>query len=236
MGQERILIRHGLWSTVYREGDMFIKKYNYYLPDAVNRESKASKAAELAGIRTPHCRFIRKNDKSIESVFDFYELTPIHDISFLKHPDTFKEMQRMLNIMPDVKWKENDDYWNRLMLPDFLNALTYLNLDVSRYESMLRRLSCQQFIHGDFGIENIGISNNHLIVYDFQHGSWGPKNWDKAYLFASFIYNSDFELIMGKQEQELTAIISAIRLGRAIRKHSTLIKERKDIFISWKQR
>ena len=55
-------------------------------------------------------------------------------------------------------------------------------------------------------------------------------------LFASFIYNSDFELIMGKQEQELTEIISAIRLGRAIRKHSTLIKERKDIFISWKQR
>ena len=122
------------------------------------------------------------------------------------------------------------------MLPDFLNALTYLNLDISRYEGMLKRQSCQQFIHGDFGIENIGISNNHLIVYDFQHGSWGPKNWDKAYLFASFIYNSDFELIMGKQEQELTEIISAIRLGRAIRKHSTLIKERKDIFISWKQR
>ena len=74
---EKKLIKKGLWSTCYRQGETFVKRYNYYIPEAAFREANASEAAEKAKLLTPHHHNIYKTDDVLENSFDFYEMCPI---------------------------------------------------------------------------------------------------------------------------------------------------------------
>ena len=226
------VLRLGRWSCAYRKGANMIKRYNYYLPEAAKRESLASQAAFSAGINTP--KFIQTIDDgaSIANVFEYMDLTAINTSWFDFDEKLFSGINNILNFLPNVHWREDDNYWKESLLIEFKDALRYLKIDINKYTFLLDGLIPEVFIHGDFTCDNLGLSSTKgLVVFDFQHGCLGPKGWDKAYIASTMHYNKCiFEL--NEQEKQIAETISAIRYGRAIRKNDD-IQRRKALFVSW---
>lgn len=231
--RKEIMIRDGRWSTTFKRGNKFLKKYKYHVPDAAKREAKASNAARLKGILTP-THLITKTDCYIVNVFEYVEIHPIDVVAIYNNVNFWCKISSIISELQQVEWQHDDNYWNSHLIPEFKNAISHIDIDYKRYYDFLETLQPKVFIHGDFTFDNIGITNNDLILFDFQHGCLGPVGWDKAYLAATMIFTK-CKLKLNPEEEKMAEIIAAIRYGRAIRKKND-INNRKIIFNSWKKR
>lgn len=226
------IIRKGRWSTAFRNGRCFIKKYKYYIPDKAQREAIASKAAYSFGINTP--LFIKTKDdgKTITNTFEYIEMEPLEQIFKNNIKNFYTLLCNLLNSLSNVPWDVNDNYWRNSLIPEFKDALSYLDVDTEKYIYILDELVPEVFIHGDFTSDNLGYSmEGKLVVFDFQHGCLGPKGWDKYYFSATMLYDKCF-FDFNDNEKSITELISAIRYGRSRRKNED-VEHRKEIFMSW---
>ncbi len=230
------LLNKGLWSTTFKEETFFVKRYNFYIPEAAMREAKASVAAEKAGVRTPHFYYTNNNGKVLENIFDYWILSSNDYKQKESSIKIYNEITNITEALRNVSWDSKDQYWTLHLIPDFQDSLSYLKIKVSQYLNIITHLQCNVFIHGDLSTDNISLNKNKLVVYDFQHGSFGPEGWDKAYFFASLVYNPSFKDFLNENEEILAEVISAIRWGRSIRKSSNLEGQRKKICMSWIKR
>ncbi len=231
------LLHKGRWSSTYRKGDILLKRYNYYEPEAAKREAKASLAASTIGIRTPqHIKTIIDN-KTITNMFEFYKLTTIDVMDIFDSQEMLNDITDLLEELQHVKWNTKDDYWYTSLLPEFKDSISRLCVDSHNYFKFIDILRPNTFIHGDFTCDNFALDEKgHLIIYDFQHGCLGPKGWDKAYLASTMFYDK-CPLILNKEEMYTAEIIAAIRLGRAIRKEIMAdIELRTNLLKTWKER
>ena len=117
---------------------------------------------------------------------------------------------------------------------EFDYEFSFLNFNTQKYSDFIHSLIPSVFIHGDCSIYNMGLLDNHLVIFDFQHGSLGPEGWDKAYFMATNYKNSISNHYLSDREQRMAELIAAIRLGRAIKKNLKEIPIRRDIYESWK--
>lgn len=236
MIEDEKFIRESNWSCALKSGSLLIKRFKYYVPQAAHREAMASEAALLNGINTP--RFLRTNDDGIvlENVYEYHCFSSILDPMIIVENDGLLcQLIRLIQLLNNVNWRCTDTYWKNFLIGEFSDAMSYVQEDCRCYIAYINKLIPECFIHGDFTIQNLGLENGGLIVYDFQHGALGPKGWDKAY-FASTIHPkfiSHMHLIA--EECMMAEVIAAIRLGRSIRKKSNDISERNELFQLWKR-
>ena len=71
-----------------------------------------------------------------------------------------------------------------------------------------------------------------FAVFDFQHACFGPHNWDLAYLIASCMEKTQLNIQLPEDIEKMIKLVSAIRVGRAIRKGSSELNTRLRIFNS----
>ena len=227
------LIRAGKWSSTYKEGELLIKKYNYsYLP-AIKREARATSLARDYGLNTPSFKGTFERKGFICNSFEYVQMRPIDEVSVLQSKLIRLQCESLLADLPKVPWDSMDHYWHDSLLPEFNNALSFLSIDTSRYTLYLSKLIPTVFIHGDLTCQNLGLTKREkLVVFDFQHGSLGPACWDKAFFAATFP-SDKFFLPMSREERYMAEVISAIRLGRSIRKRATDLAIRENLFQSW---
>ena len=230
------LIHSGHWSSAYREGEVFIKKYRYLNLSAIEREAKASSAALKYGLRAPSFQGTFKRDSSVYNSFDYIWMRPVEEVFLLQSNNYRGQCELLLTALPRVPWDLGDRYWEDSLLPEYENALSFLDYDVRHYLSFLSQLVPSVFIHGDLTCQNLGLTKEEeLVVYDFQHGSLGPVGWDKSYLASTFPADKFF-LPMSFEERLMAEAISAIRWGRSIRKRAVDINKREKLFQSWIKR
>lgn len=223
------LIYSGNWSRGYKNGMVFIKKLNHYEPLAMAREIAANRAAANAGVNTPLCSHFSDKDQILSLYFPFIKINKIESFS----KDIVGKIKEQILLMKNVTWNQNDRYWETHLLPDFRDALGYVKHTFLEIETILASLSSEVFIHGDFSKDNIGIGENGLTIFDFQHGCIGPKDWDFSYLAGS-LYPSQCENFRLTDSQKLMALcVATIKYGRAIRKQSPEICSTYKKMIAW---
>lgn len=232
--RSEILIRDGRWSSTYKKGERMLKKYKFFVPEAAEREAKASNYARKAGIMTPTHLITKVYKDHVVNEFEYMEMSPIDSKTINGEKYLWTQILYLISKLEDVRWEENDNYWYSHQIPEFKNALSHLKVDNSVYIAFLESLKANVFIHGDLTFDNLAISNGNLIIYDFQHGSLGPTGWDKAYLASSILY-SECKLDLNEAELKMAETIAAIRYGRALRKCFE-INNRKLLFESWVKR
>ena len=227
------LIRAGNWSSTYKVGDSFIKKYKYSDRFAIKRESEASMAALNYGLMTPSYRGTFEENGSIMNCFEYVSMRPIDEVSILQSKQLQRQCTLLIGELSRVPWNQDDHYWKDTLLPEFEYELSFLGLEPGKYLLFLSRLTPSVFIHGDLTCQNLGLTKDgSIVVYDFQHGSLGPAGWDKSF-FASTFPAEKFFLPMTRDEMFMTEIISAIRLGRSMKKGAADMINRENLFQSW---
>lgn len=224
------LIYAGRWSRGYRKENEFIKELIYYEPVSAHREIKASQAAYAYGIKTPRYLYT-SNVGSLRMHFEWETIIPIHNKTV---SSIFPSILEIIETLQTIEWVENDHYWEKSLLNDFLNAFSYVEEERDECMSLIMNLEPTVFIHGDFSLQNIGLVNEALCVYDFQHGCLGPKNWDLHYLAATLSPSLCTQLRLSDREKRIICAIAAIKLGRAIRKNSHDIRIKQTIYRQWK--
>lgn len=227
------LIRDGRWSTTFKQGTKFIKRYKYFDNDAAKREAYASNAARLSGILTPKHLATKIENGRLINIYEYIEMQPIDYISIYNNTAIWDKIKSLISDLSLVKWTINDNYWISNLIPEFKDALSYLSIN-TKYLDFLESLEPKIFIHGDLTFDNIALINGKVIIYDFQHGCLGPIGWDKSYLASTMLY-SKCNLDLSRDELFMAETISAIRYGRAIRKNID-INSRKELFESWIKR
>lgn len=229
------LIHSGHWSKGYKEGPFFVKVLNRYIPKATIREAKASLIAEAAGIRTPHFIKTLNCETSVSNIYEYVQMDKMTNEYVINHECARKGILGILQNLEQIEWDSHDDYWYTLHIKEFEYEFQFINIDTSRYINFLKELTPSVFIHGDFSCGNLGINSSGVILYDFQHGSFGPKGWDRAYLASTFMPKDTLFLGLNEKEIKMAEIISAIKVGRAIKKQMANLNVRQDIFNSWKE-
>lgn len=230
----RQIIRNGLWSKAYRDGNEFIKEYKFYAPDMIDREEAASKASFQAGIPTPKFIRLEKDCDSCKAIFQYLPMETLSTDFVCKSVIYQKQILSIAKGFTNVKWSKDDRYWYDELLKEFVYELSFIEEDTSDIIDFLKRLIPDTFIHGDFSLDNLGIYNDTVYVYDFQHGSWGPSGWDRSYLAGTMGFKESTFLNLDSQEQKMAYAISAIRLGRGLKKQLPKLNERLEIFQTWK--
>lgn len=224
---EKIFIHESLWSKTYRIGNYLEKEYKQSVEDAVKREINNSLLAYKNSILTPYCYGYRVENGVLISKFDFWEMNKICLESKIK-----KAIQLTENLQR-LPFSSSDTYWDRHIVPEQINALAYLDFDTTHFKQLLVTLSKSNFIHGDLTYTNIGLFENQIAVFDFQHACFGPRSWDLAYLIASCIEKTQLNIQFPQYIEKMIQLVSAIRVGRAIRKGSNDLNTRIGIFNSW---
>lgn len=231
--RESNLKRAGKWSSTYKEGEFLIKKYNYANLPAIKREVKATAAARDYGLNTPSFKGTVERKGFICNSFEYVQMRPVDEVSVLQSRLIRQQCETLLAALPKVSWDLMDHYWQDFLLPEFDNALSFLSIDTSHYTLYLSKLIPTVFIHGDLTCQNLGLTKGEeLVIFDFQHGSLGPAGWDKAFFAATFP-SDKFFLSMSREERYMAEAISAIRLGRSIRKQAPDLAIREKLFQSW---
>lgn len=224
---ERIFIHESLWSKTYRVGNYLEKEYKQLVVNAVEREIDNSLLAYKNSILTPYCYGYRVENGILISKFDYWEMNKIN--LALK----INEVLQLTENLQRLPFSINDTYWDRHIVPEQINALAYLDFDTTHFKQFLVSLSKSSFIHGDLACTNIGLFENRIAVFDFQHACYGPRNWDLAYLIASCMEKSQLTIHLPQYIEKMIQLVSAIRVGRAIRKGSSELDVRIRIFNSW---
>ena len=227
------LIRCGKWSICFKKNNQFYKEYIYPNPQAIKREELASKTVWSLGLYTPKFIATIIQEGKTYSLFEYHDIKSINPNLIQSNPSFALQIIKILNLLEEVEWDHEDMYWYKQM-EDFENALSYVGKDTHELSTFLKNLKPTNFIHGDFTCDNIGVISERLIVYDFQHGSLGPKGWDKAYLASTFLPNKCGFLCLDSTELMMAYAISAIRYGRGLRKSSLDLVERKKQYELWK--
>lgn len=230
------LLRKGAWSSTYRKDNICIKIYNYFEPEAINREILASSIARKSNINTPSLIDHHISEDCSFCSFKYIEMNSFSVNDVEKNTYLQSSILNLLKKISSVSWSSSDKYWYEQLLFEFSQEFDYIALGErkNKYISYLENLDLKEFIHGDFTFENMGISNNEIVIYDFQHGSWGPKGWDKAYLAATNIRDRMDWLGLNSTEIHMAEIIAAVRWGRAVKKNLCTTKEREYVYQSWK--
>ena len=229
------LIRKSNWSCAYRDGDEFVKQLNFWVPEAAEREAKASDTAYGYGILTP--KYISTEIVPDVSLCLRYEYLPIKKLSnedVLSDSKLLSQVIELLDKLSEIKWDNSDTYWDSFLVKEFDYEFSFLNFNTQKYSDFIHSLKPSVFIHGDCSIYNMGLLDNHLVIFDFQHGSLGPEGWDKAYFMATINRNAISNYCLKKKKKRMAEIISAIRLGRAIKKNLKETPIRREIYESWK--
>ena len=232
------LLRKGAWSSTYRKDDICIKKYNFFEPEAIKREILASSVAKKTNINTPFLIDHYISEECSFCKFKYVEMKSISVKDIEKNIFLQNSILNLLKQISSINWTSSDKYWYEQLLFEFSREFDYIALGErkNRYNSFLENLNLTVFIHGDFTVENMGINNNEIVIYDFQHGSWGPKGWDKAYLAATNIRDKMGWLELNSTEMRMAEVIAAVRWGRAVKKNLCSIKEREYVYQSWKHK
>ena len=228
-------IREGPWSCTYKEGNLLIKKYRYWVPSEAQREAKASQAVYGRGINTPLFYETRESESEISNVFEYVDIRSIDELEILKNERFRYQISLIINRLAEIPWNEPDDYWRTSLMQEFEFALSFLNTDINcnRYLHFLKDLTPAVFIHGDFTCQNMGITTtDDVVLFDFQHGSFGPRGWDKSYLASTFCPNQFF-LPLSQEERMMAETISAIRYGRGIKKDTDDLSKREELYQLW---
>ena len=180
-------------------------------------------------ILTPYCYGYRVEKGVIVSKFDYWEMDKVCLESKLK------EAVQLTEKLQTLPFSSNDTYWDRHIVPEQINALAYLDFDTTNLKQLLVTLPKSNFIHGDLAYTNIGLYENQIAVFDFQHACFGPHNWDLAYLIASCMEKTQLNIQLPEDIEKMIKLVSAIRVGRAIRKGSSELNTRLRIFNSWNE-
>ena len=233
------VIRKGQWTKNYIRGKHFYKVYNFYMPEAIEREKKACLAAMSSGLLTPVLLRFNRLSRTACLCFEYLKMNSISNKMILSSPQLQEQILAILKLIPSVKWPEDDTYWKVFLIEEFKYAISFLpeSFDKNKYLHFLQTLSPEVFIHGDFITHNIGLWNGKIVVYDFQHGSLGPKGFDKAYLASCFLSIQCGFLYLNNLERFIAESMAAVRLGRAYRNNYNAdeIYQRKCILESWQQ-
>ena len=166
-----------------------------------------------------------------------YEYLPIKKLSnedVLSDSKLLTQVIELLDKLSEIKWDNSDTYWDSFLVKEFDYEFSFLNFNTQKYSDFIHSLKPSVFIHGDCSIYNMGLLDNHLVIFDFQHGSLGPEGWDKAYFMATNYKNAISNHCLSDREQRMAELIAAIRLGRAIKKNLKEIPIRREIYESWK--
>lgn len=230
---EKTIIRHGKWSVCYKQGDKFIKKYIYGDISAIQREALASRTAMNFGLLTPRYIDSYTIAGKTNSVFEYCDMQMIDEDSICS-PFYIKQILNILALLARIPWDGGDTYWHK-QLNDFYDALNHIDDKTNYLVDFLKELTPTIFIHGDFTCDNLGVSSQNIIVYDFQHGSLGPIGWDKAYLASTLAPKFSGILGLNEIEKRMALTISAIRYGRGIRKFSVDMEKRQTLYSLWKE-
>lgn len=225
----RKLIYSGRWSKGYRNGDIFIKELNHYEPIAMYRELSANFEAAKAGVNTPLSFSYVDNETTLSIHYPFVELIKIESFT----ENIVSDILCQLELFGHIKWNHDDEYWDLNLLPDFQDALRYVTDESGKIKAILNSLTKEVFIHGDFSKDNIGICNNSIVIYDFQHGCLGPMGWDLAYLAGSLHPSQCTHFGLSDFHKQLALCVATIKHGRAIRKKSYIIYETQNIMAAW---
>lgn len=235
MERKMTLIRRGKWSICFKYGNVFVKEYIYPNYESIEREMSASKTCWDYGIYTPKCLGTKVFNGKTCVVFEHCDISPINPKQIINNSIYLNKLLEILSSFNGIIWNPYDLYWHKQLI-DFKDALSYIKDDTSNIIELLTSLNVNTFIHGDFTCDNIGLVSNKLIVFDFQHGSLGPFGWDKAYFAATITPENINVLKLNDSEKRMAFAIAAIRYGRAIRKSSSDLTERKKIYLKWKQK
>ena len=127
----------------------------------------------------------------------------------------YQEISRSLDILNKCILR-CDDYWITHRVPFFNKMINYIVNDTHkrRYENFLNNVQTTIFSHGDFSEGNIGICNNNLVFYDFQHSALSPKLWDIAYLLSYTDPNKRQYTFLTPQICFLAEFVAAMRIAR----------------------
>lgn len=234
MADQMTLIRHGKWSICFKKDNHFYKEYIYPTTEAIKREELASKTVWALGLNTPKFIASTIQEGRAYSLFEYRDIQPINPNSIQNNASFALQIIKILNLFESAEWDREDKYWYQQMI-DFENALSYVGKETHNLLTFLRKLKPTIFVHGDFTCDNMGVSSQNLIVYDFQHGSLGPKGWDKSYLASTFLPTMCGFLNLDSNESFMAYTISAIRYGRGLRKLSSDLTERKTQYFLWKK-
>ena len=227
--KDKIFIHESLWSKTYKIGNYIEKEYKHPVEHAVKREINNSLLAHENSILTPYCYGYRVEKGVIVSKFDYWEMDKVCLESKLK------EAVQLTEKLQTLPFSSNDTYWDRHIVPEQINALAYLDFDTTNLKQLLVTLPKSNFIHGDLAYTNIGLYENQIAVFDFQHACFGPHNWDLAYLIASCMEKTQLNIQLPEDIEKMIKLVSAIRVGRAIRKGSSELNTRLRIFNSWNE-
>lgn len=229
-----ILLHDGRWSKGYKIGSSFFKYFNYKNEDALLREVTYSNLAYTNAINTPKV-LSHGYDKTLDKLYIEYSYK--HNQNITVNNNFLYDICHILNKMKSIQFITNTDtYWNDKLLVEFEFTLknivlSSIKLEFFSYDKcilFLKNLECKTFIHGDFSLDNIFLSDGKITIVDFQHSCIGPENWDLSYLLATIDltnYITKYIQSLNIDIQILIYIISLIRLGRSIRKNEN-IKER----------
>lgn len=227
------LIRKSLWSTAYKSGDLFVKQLNFHEPEAAQREADAAQIVYDSGIHTP--QFIANIDKEgvISLYFKYIEFNKLTNQDVLRNSCLLNQLNALFVQLSNVKWNKNDKFWYNHITKEFEYELSLIGQDTSKYKNFMYNLKPEVFIHGDCSVYNMGLFNDKILIFDFQHGSIGPRGWDKAYFASTMMMQESIPIGLNEIEKRMAILISAVKLGRAIKKGLTEMPLRKSIYQSW---
>lgn len=230
------LIRDGLWSTTYQNCSAFVKRLNFWEPALAVREAYASRTVYCNGILTPKFLSIKvEQDKHICLQYNYVPMKELSNEDILSNPALLAQLLELLNRLSKIPWEQNDEYWKNNIIKEFEYELSFLNCDTHKYKVLLHSLVPSGFIHGDFSVFNMGLIDEKLIIFDFQHGAYGPSGWDKAYFASTMKKKLLWSIPLTPLETQMAELIAAVRLGRAIKKGLDEIPLRYNIFKSWEK-
>lgn len=231
-------------SICFQQGNIFRKYFKFANKEFVEREGTYSRYFEAMGLYTPH--FLESGYSHKKKLFfneyNFHYIMPINtnmisQFEFLTIVSSIKSFANLCSEKNDLY------YWMDQYLPEINDAVSYTDYyygtRIRDYVKQFYHLKIVMPMHGDMTFENIGIDqkNGEYIIFDFGNSGCGVPKWDVAYIIGSSplrLSKSIYPLIAKKEKWlEMITIVSAIRLGRSLRKNDCSIEKEK-IFLYWK--
>lgn len=229
------LLRKGLWSNTYQVGKEFVKRLNFFEPLAAEREEKASRLVYGNGIYTPkHLYTILEKGGSVSMHYEYLPMKKLTNEDVMSDEILLKQVMCLFGELSKIPWDSKDEYWYNHITKEFEYELSLLDFDTHNYVNYLHSLVPAVFIHGDCSVYNMGLYQNKLIIFDFQHGSWGPEGWDRAYFVSTMKKDLSYKIPLTIQEIKMVELIAAVKLGRAIKKGLAETSMRREIFETWR--
>ncbi len=234
-------------SICYKRGDIFRKYLKYGKEENILREKIFSEHFKNLGINTPtfqkygysqerHLFYIDYEYKNIKNLdnndFDKNNLKDVVDI--IKTVTTLNYINYY-----------GLSYWYKEYIPSLQTAAKYVDMNYGTHicENIqgLKAKDVSVAMHGDLTFENIGIDreNQKIIIFDFGNAGCSIPYWDIAYLIGSS--NLKYSKFLYELSPVKTTIlnciliVSAVRLGRSIRKKEDITEKEKS-FIYWSEK